>query len=138
MLVTPPVLALLLAAAVAAPPQQHLHQTPIHTGLLDRSVRRHTERIRDCYERGLRRDASMEGPLRVRFEIHPGGWVGLATVEDSRLDDPQVEACVVAIFATMTFPVRDPEVLVVVRYPILFQRKPGFRVDPPLRPEEAP
>jgi hypothetical protein len=81
-----------------------------------RVVRTSVSRMRYCYEKGLRKNATLAGNVTVTFVIGVDGAVASAQ-SSSTLADPEVEACVVAIFRSMLFP-KPNGGLVQVRYPL--------------------
>jgi hypothetical protein len=86
---------------------------------LSRAVRAGADAFKRCHEAGLRRDPSLRGVVRVRFEIARDGTVREAADADrgpadplawgtgagaSAVRDPEVSACVVAAFQKLSFP----------------------------------
>jgi hypothetical protein len=72
--------------------------------VVDRIVRANAPRLRACYDAGLRRDPSLRGTMRVRFVVDGTGAVESASSSGGTLRDAPVERCVVAVFATLSFP----------------------------------
>jgi hypothetical protein len=83
---------------------------------LDAAVRGSAERLRRCYQDGLRREPGLAGQLPVRLSVDPGGRVILATDAGSTVADPAVVRCVLSAFATMTFGARAGTDVVSVTY----------------------
>lgn len=85
-----------------------------------RVVRQHFGRLRYCYDLGLMRIVALAGTVVVRFTIDAQGNVGGSpSVASATLADPQVVACVLRVFATMSFPAPEAG-SVTVSYPIVF------------------
>jgi len=94
-------------------------------GSLDRSfiqktIRRHLNAIRYCYQRALPKNPTLEGKLSVKLVIGEDGSVQSATVATSTLDDESVEQCVVRRFRRMVFPAPAGDGTIVVTYPLSF------------------
>lgn len=77
-------------------------------------------RVLACYETGLRRNPGLAGRVQVRFVIGRDGSVVVAQDSaGSDLPDPQVRACVVKTFLSLSFP--EPQSgTVQVTYPYQF------------------
>jgi hypothetical protein len=91
--------------------------------VIKRIIRANYPHFRACYEQGLKRDATIEGIVRVAFSIRESGDVADVRDAGSTLKDPTVVACVVKVFETLSFP--EPEGgKVRVIYPIDFQYTP--------------
>lgn len=81
---------------------------PQTTGALSRedvrrTVRRHVNEVRFCYEQALTRRPDAEGRVAVSFVIAPSGAVQSASAS-STLSDAQVGSCVANAVRTWTFP----------------------------------
>jgi hypothetical protein len=76
--------------------------------------------MRECYERGLTRNAALTGKVAVRFVITREGGVRDAAIDDmTTMPDPDVASCVLSAFLPLVFP--KPEGgPVTVAYPIIF------------------
>jgi hypothetical protein len=96
---------------------------PTATGDLDpaviaRVVRSRMAQIRYCYEKALKIDPKTAGKIVVSFTIDPKGTVSGAKAASSTLGDATLDACIVAVFAKITFP--EPKSgSVSVSYPIV-------------------
>ncbi|WP_437647491.1 AgmX/PglI C-terminal domain-containing protein [Sorangium sp. So ce362] len=87
--------------------------------VIQRIVRQNFGRFRLCYERGLQRNAGLQGRVAVRFTIDQRGAVAKARDDGSDLPDGAVVSCVLRSFHALSFP--PPEAgSVDVAYPILF------------------
>ncbi|MGO8997024.1 MAG: AgmX/PglI C-terminal domain-containing protein [Polyangiaceae bacterium] len=82
-------------------------------------VRQHFGALRECYEQGLARSATLTGTARVKFTIALDGTVSSAADEGSTLPDAQAVACIVHEFQKLSFPAPRGGVVTVV-YPIVF------------------
>lgn len=83
-------------------------------------VRAHRAEIARCYERELLADPSLTGEVMLEFEIAGTGAVTRAQVEpQSTLRDPELEACLIALYLNLRFP-SDRDRSTVVRYPLRF------------------
>jgi len=69
-----------------------------------RIVRQQFGRFRLCYDAGLRMNRATQGRVVVRFVIGGNGSVSAASDGGSTISDPNVIACVVRGFQSMTFP----------------------------------
>jgi hypothetical protein len=87
---------------------------------IQRVVRESFGRFRACYERGLARNKSLAGAVRVRFVIDTTGKVGeVGDAGESTLDDPETVKCIVRELGTLSFP-RPQGGVVTVVYPLVF------------------
>ena len=92
-------------------------------GYVDRNVirepiRRASGELRQCYERALRDDATLDGRLVVGFEVHPDGKVRRVEIVESELLSPELERCVLGVFRRLRF--ERVHGVVRVRYPLIF------------------
>ena len=98
---------------------------PVVRGSLSREViqrvmRRHSTRMRYCYERELATNPSLAGRVEVRLVIGPTGAVTTATVEGSGMPPPML-SCIETAARSITFPAPDGGGVVAVTYPFVFQ-----------------
>jgi len=75
----------------------------------------------NCYERQLQVKKDLNGTIRVLIKISGTGSVLLAKVDESDMNNPSVEQCVVKEIQKLKFPVPENGGLVVVRYPFKFK-----------------
>jgi len=102
--------------------------TPVVHGSLDkeiirRTIRRHVNEVRYCYEQGLTHHPGLAGRLVVQFMIAANGQV-LSSVmqpQSSTMTDPGVAMCVVKAVQRWPFPAPSGGGLVQVSYPFQFQ-----------------
>lgn len=85
---------------------------------IDAVVRRHTNQIQYCYQRELVKNQALQGRITVGFLIASDGTVSSASVDESTLNSPAVEDCVVGRFLRMKFPAQEGST--VVSYPFVF------------------
>ncbi len=69
-----------------------------------RTIRRHINEVRFCYEQGLQRRPDLEGRVAVSFVIAPSGAVQSSNVMQSTVNDGQVGSCVNEAVRRWTFP----------------------------------
>ncbi len=74
------------------------------TGALTSALAGRAGQSRSCYEKALSSNATLEGTLTVGVKVGPTGQVCSARVVADGLHDPGVSNCVVARFASSTFP----------------------------------
>lgn len=87
--------------------------------IIQRIVRQNDGRYRFCYESGLRANPNLAGRVTVKFVIDRQGAVAVASDGGSDIPDPEVRRCVIAAFASLSFPAPDSGMLT-VSYPIIF------------------
>ena len=74
------------------------------TGALTSALSGRAGQSRSCYEKALSSNATLEGTLTIGVKVGPTGQVCGARVVSDGLHDPGVSNCVVARFASSTFP----------------------------------
>ena len=87
---------------------------------VDRAVKIRMDKIRECYQRELRRYPTLAGELLVSFVVQRDGTVGSVTIKRSSINNAAVEACVRAQFFLMKFMVPPGNQTIDVNYPIVF------------------
>ena len=60
-------------------------------------------RIRACWEEHIEDNSNLAGKVLVKFKIMPDGQVGSSSIEDSTLDNPDVEQCINDHIQTLKF-----------------------------------
>jgi hypothetical protein len=85
-----------------------------------RTVQRHENDIRVCYNHALQRDPVAAGRVSMQFLIAVDGTVPVAFVESSAIDDWRLHECISATIRRWTFPVPPGVRPSVVRYPYVF------------------
>jgi hypothetical protein len=87
--------------------------------LIVKTIRQSSDKYRECYEAGLKRDPKLEGRVVVRFVIGRDGQVTRATTgTDTTLPDAKVTECVVRHFRDLQFPLPEGGI-VTVAYPLV-------------------
>lgn len=61
--------------------------------IIDRTIKRHNNDLRVCYNRALRRDGSLRGRVALQFMIGNDGRVPAVVVTRSEIDDPRMMRC---------------------------------------------
>jgi TonB family protein len=94
-------------------------------GTIDREAVRRVVRsklieIKNCYERALNVDKSLEGKVVIRFIIEDQGRVRIASTKSSTLNNRAVEECVAARIRNAIFPEPPPGTVAEVDYPFVF------------------
>lgn len=97
------------------------------SGILDqakvtKTVRKRMAALRNCYEKALKKNPTLEGKIAVKFTIGTSGRVTAASATSDTLGDPSVTSCVIGKFRSFTFDKPEGGSVVYV-YPIVF--KPG-------------
>ncbi|MBL4683790.1 MAG: AgmX/PglI C-terminal domain-containing protein [Nannocystaceae bacterium] len=86
-----------------------------------RTVRRHENDMRVCYNRALRHNPELQGRVTLRFLIGPDGTVIAAVVADSEVRDPTMTNCLARAIKRWSFPASlDNRRPAVVSYPFYF------------------
>jgi TonB family protein len=92
-------------------------------------MRPHLSEARHCYEPELANHAGLKGSVRVRFTIDARGQVLTSALESSSLGDGLVEACLLDLMKTCTFPKPLGGGHVALAY--TFDFAPGFQAHTP-------
>jgi TonB family protein len=88
--------------------------------IIRRTVRRHLNEVRFCYEKELSRKQDLAGRIVVQFTIAGTGRVVGAAAQSSTTGDPSLDQCVVQAVGRWEFP-PPPRGLVTVAYPFLLK-----------------
>jgi len=106
------------------PPQVRMGPLTVKGGLppeiIMRVNRSNFNRLRLCYENGLRKNPSLGGQVSVRFTIGPNGNVTRSEKASADIPDAAVTSCVVRTFLSIKYPQPSPSGVVVVVAPITF------------------
>lgn len=86
--------------------------------VIRRTVQRHLNGVRHCYQQELQSNPSLAGRVAVRFVITPDGSIGAATVSSTSMQNRAVEQCVAGAVRRMGFP--QSESPTIVTYPFIF------------------
>ncbi len=94
-------------------------------GMLDRdiirrTIRRHINEVRFCYEQELSTHRDLAGRMVVQFSIAGSGQVLASVMQSSTLGNARVENCAVQAVRRWEFPKPDGGGLVMVSYPFVF------------------
>lgn len=100
--------------------------SPIIMGSLDkelirRVIQQHIAQIRYCYEKELVRSPGLFGKVATQFTISAEGDVSDARVEQSTMNNGEVERCITSKIRTWKFPKPKGGGVVIVKYPFLFK-----------------
>lgn len=87
-----------------------------------RTIQRHLNEVRFCYENALRTQPELAGRVQVAFVITTAGEVQQANVVESGLHNSGVERCIAEAVKRWTFPAPDGGGYVTVRYPFVFEQ----------------
>lgn len=89
--------------------------------VIRRVVRQRQSEYRHCYERELKRKPDLQGTVVLKFTIAGNGHVIAAKVEESTMQDREVEQCITQKVSRWIFPATKGGSIVVVRYPFRFK-----------------
>lgn len=88
---------------------------------IQRVVRTHVNDVKHCYDQGLARRPDLEGKVVLKFTIGKTGSVVAATVQETSLNERQVEQCIASAAMRWTFPKPTGEGIVVISYPFILK-----------------
>lgn len=88
--------------------------------VIRRTIRRHINEVRFCYERELAQRPDLAGRVTVSFIIGSTGSVTTATTTNTTLQNARVEGCLAQAVRRWTFPAPDGGGVVGVNYPFVF------------------
>jgi TonB family protein len=91
--------------------------------VIKRYIARKMGAIKACYQKGLQGNPGLQGKVRVKFLIMPTGQVAGAKIQDSGLNSPMVENCIVKNIKTWKFPRAKGGGSTRVIYPFVFSRR---------------
>lgn len=86
-----------------------------------RAVSAHRREIRACYERALIAKPKLKGRVVFKWYISPEGPVTSIHLEDSEVNHPQLEGCVMGVIKGIMFPKAPNGQATTVIYPFMFQ-----------------
>ncbi len=87
--------------------------------VIRRTIRRHVNEVRFCYEQELSQRPDLAGRVTVTFIISQTGAVMSSGVQSSTLSNSIVEGCIVQAVRRWTFPAPDGGGVVGVNYPFV-------------------
>jgi TonB family protein len=88
--------------------------------IIARTIHRHLNEVRFCYEQQLIAHPDLQGRVAVKFIIAPNGSVQAAARDHADIGSAEVERCVVDAVKRWTFPAPEGGGIVVVTYPFVF------------------
>lgn len=88
--------------------------------IIQRVVRQHRREIRHCYEQQLQRNPDLEGRITIQWTIAPSGDVVAASVQETTMNNSQVERCMAQRIQRWSFPEPEGGGVVRVNYPFNF------------------
>lgn len=91
--------------------------------VIKRYIARKMGAIKACYQKGLQGNPGLQGKVRVKFLIMPTGAIAGAKIQDSGLNSPMVENCIISNIKTWKFPRAKGGGSTKVLYPFVFSRK---------------
>lgn len=86
-----------------------------------RVVRAHLGEVKRCYEQGLQRRPDLEGRVVLKFTVGKTGTVVAAKIEETTLNERQVEQCITDAAKKWTFPKPTGDGIVTISYPFLLK-----------------
>ncbi len=88
-------------------------------------VKENRQKVRDCYDAGLKENPSLKGDLVIHFKVDAEGKVAMAELaaERSQITDPKVVECAIAAFKSLTFPPHAEGMDTEGNYPFNFNPK---------------
>ncbi len=104
-------------------------ETEVHGSLsrevIRRTIRRHINEVRFCYEQELSQRPDLAGRVTVSFIIGSTGAVASSGLQSTTLDNSVVESCIVQAVHRWTFPAPDGGGVVGVNYPFVLDSTGG-------------
>ena len=88
-------IALPMASALSIPFPRIIVIGSLDKRMIQKVVRLHENEIRHCYETALQKDKTLQGMVKTKFTILDNGAVEKAWIEESTLNNPDVEQCIV-------------------------------------------
>lgn len=88
--------------------------------IIQRVVREHRREVRACYEAELQRNPALEGRISIEWVISPSGSVEATRVENSTMNNAEVEGCLARRIRSWRFPEPRGGGTVRVTYPFVF------------------
>jgi hypothetical protein len=85
------------------------------------TIAKYINQVRDCYEKGLLKEADLQGTVTTNFEISKTGMLNYSRVGKTSLNNAMVEGCITTRMMTWQFPKPRGDVNVRVSYPFLLK-----------------
>lgn len=93
--------------------------------VIRRTIRRHINEVRFCYEQQLSQRPDLAGRVTVSFIISSTGAVSSSGMQSTTLNNAAVESCIVSSVRRWTFPAPDGGGVVGVNYPFVLDSTGG-------------
>jgi hypothetical protein len=93
--------------------------------VIRRTIRRHLNEVRFCYEQELGRRPDTRGRVAVKFMISPTGAVQSAAPAAGSLNNPRLQGCIVKAVRRWLFPAPENGGYVIVTYPFVLEPAGG-------------
>jgi TonB family protein len=100
-------------------------QGACETSVVAKAIDRHSNEIRYCYEVELNKDPNLYGKVSVTFLIDAAGGIGDASVQQSTLNNNNVEQCMLSRIRRWRFPQPKGGGQCVINYPWIFKPAGG-------------
>jgi hypothetical protein len=101
----------------AADPAPEVNKGGLDAAEIQKEIRGAHDKMRSCFEAGLKKDAAFAGSMKLKFAIDLKGHVPkVEAAKGSSLKDPDVEKCIFEVVKGITFP--KPKRWTEVTYPI--------------------
>ncbi|RYZ33551.1 MAG: AgmX/PglI C-terminal domain-containing protein [Myxococcaceae bacterium] len=91
----------------------------VNQALLQKFIQDRKKSIQTCYENALKRDPSLKGKIRVRFDLTPRGEAANIDLEEDTLGSESFSRCIITTMKIWKFPFK-PSDNVSISYPFIF------------------
>ena len=89
--------------------------------IIRRIIRRHLNEVKFCYERELMKKSDLYGRIMIQFTISGTGQVVASVVQNSTMNNPEVEQCIAGAVRRWEFPKPQGGGIVIVSYPFVLK-----------------
>ncbi|MDB4965706.1 MAG: putative abductin-like protein [Myxococcales bacterium] len=89
--------------------------------IIRRIIRRHLNEVRFCYEKELMHKQDLYGRIMIQFTISGNGQVVASVVQNSTMNNPNVEQCIAQAVRRWEFPKPQGGGIVIVSYPFVLK-----------------
>jgi TonB family protein len=89
--------------------------------IIRRIIRRHLNEVRFCYEKELMHKQDLYGRVMIQFTISGQGQVVASIVQNSTMNNPNVEQCIAQAVRRWEFPKPQGGGIVIVSYPFVLK-----------------
>ena len=107
-------------AAAETPPNSRVRGS-LDKEIIRRVIAKHINEIKRCYEEVLKANANLSGRAVVQFTIAGTGAVVASAIQESTMDNAQVERCMADAVLSWEFPDPQGGGQVVVSYPFILK-----------------